>query len=223
MQIFRTTFTVILFILIGLSSVFASLQSQKDAIGYIDQNLDGVNDLFTDVNGDGINDRSGQPYPYHFKYEDKDGDAINDFWIDSDGDGVNDRLGEILKKMSRWIDRDGDGIGDEKVGQLSGRELRKHVLDVDDDGHNDVTGIPYSDRDLYGYRYGNIDEETGIKDSHFIDENSDGMNDHFAGRKHIQGQGRQKMDLFIDVDGDGIADDRGLHRMRRRGGKKGKK
>ena len=223
MQIRILKYITILFCVIGFNTGYAQAQSLNDVVGFVDQNRDGINDLFSDVNGDGINDKTGKSYQHSFEFEDKNGDGINDLWVDSDGDGVNDRLGEVLKKMSQWIDRDGDGILDEEVGQLRGKGLKLHVLDVNGDGCNDVTGNRYTGRDLYGYRYGNVDEEMDLKDPDFLDKDGDGMNDRFKERSLTRQQDRERMDRFIDADGDGIADDRGLERMRRNGGKKGKK
>lgn len=224
MKPMRVTCIVIFLCLVGLRMNAAEgLALQDSAPSYIDNDKDGVNDRFVDANGDGVNDLTGKSYPHHFQFRDRNGDGINDLWTDSDGDGVNDRLGEIIKEKSRWIDRDGDGIMDENIGQLRGRELRMHVLDVDADGCNDITGSHYTGRDLFGYRYGKVDEEMDVTDTQFVDDNHDGMNDRFFNRDRNQGQEHRGVDLFFDADGDGIADDRGFQRMHRQRSGKGKK
>ena len=70
---------------------------------------------------------------------------------------------------------------------------------------------------------GLVNEEMGMSDSKFSDENGDGMNDRFTAREHSFGRGQQQMDIFIDKDGDGVADDRGMGVIRGKGKKKGKK
>ena len=178
-------------------------------IGFVDENKDGINDRFADGDGNGVNDMTGGSYAHAFRFQDADGDGLNDLWRDADGDGVNDLLGEFNRSQRRWVDHDGDGILDEEVGGLRGRALKAHVLDMNADGKNDVTGEKYTGRDLRGYRYGRVDEENSIVDSNFVDADGDGMNDRFVERVHGQAR-RQQMDLFIDADGDGIADNRGL-------------
>jgi len=197
--------------ILGVSAVL-NAQEGTSITGFIDQNRDGRNDWFQDANGDGVNDVDGNPYPHTYKYEDKDGDGNNDLWADADGDGVNDLLGDVQQSRIGWIDSDGDGIRD-TVRPLRGRALKSHVLDADQDGRNDITQQPYSGSNLGGYQYGNINEESGTEDANYQDLDGDGMNDHFQSGS---GQGRrtgQQMDQFLDEDGDGIADDRGLGRF----------
>jgi len=151
-------------------------------VGYVDADGDGANDRFRDSDGDGICDVTGLEYRHHFPFIDRDGDGLNDRFRDADGDGVND-LGGI------WMDVDADGICD-------------NVLDADGDGHNDITGEPYG-RDLGGHRFGRIDETRGEQATRFVDEDEDGMHDAWS-----RGAGMMEMDVFIDEDGDGIADGR---------------
>lgn len=160
-------------------------------INYVDENRDGVNDLFQDANGDGINDVTLLPYHHNFSFVDGDGDGINDMFVDRDGDGVNDLNGQFM-------DANGDGICD-------------NVIDHNGDGINDVTGIAYHHRSLEGFRFGRMDEERGAEHHLFIDEDGDGMNDLRAPEMMHPVNG---MDLFIDEDGDGICDGRSfLHPM----------
>ena len=195
----------------------------KEGFGFVDKNHDGMNDLFTDANGDGINDISGQSYPHHFSYKDTDGDKINDLWKDADGDGVNDLLGKIQKDNVRWVDQDGDGIVDEEVGHLRGKSLKAHVLDMDKDGRNDITGIQFSGRDLKGQQYGMVDEAGDRTDPSFQDLDGDGKNDGYSGNEVHSGKGGPPVDMFIDADGDGIADDRGWGNIRGNRKSSGKK
>jgi len=166
-------------------------------IGFEDTDGDGINLRFRDSNGDGINDVDGRPYPHEFGFEDANGDGINDLWADGDGDGVNDLAGRFENRKGKWADEDGDGIEDEDVRPLKGGAFRKHILDADHDGKNDVTGESIAQMRL---------KFTGDK------------------LERIR-QRRMRMDRFIDRDGDGISDGRGAGNVIRRmeGKKKGKK
>jgi hypothetical protein len=44
-----------------------------------------------DVDGNGIDDRTGSPYRHGFGWVDLNGDGINDAFVDANGDGINDR------------------------------------------------------------------------------------------------------------------------------------
>ncbi|MFT5367726.1 MAG: hypothetical protein ACI8V2_002687 [Candidatus Latescibacterota bacterium] len=158
---------------------------------YVDENRDGINDLFQDANGDGINDITLSAYAHHFGFVDANGDGINDVFVDRDGDGVNDLNGH-------FFDADGDGICD-------------NVIDYDGNGVNDITGIVYHHQSLEGFRFGRMDEERGAEHHLFIDEDGDGMNDsRLPDMMHpVNG-----MDIFIDEDGDGICDGRNFMRPR---------
>ncbi|MBN2415304.1 hypothetical protein JXO52_05660 [bacterium] len=198
-------------------------QSGDETAGFIDRNHDGVNDLFRDADGDGVNDLTNVAYRHSFSFEDKNGDGVNDIWTDADGDGVNDRLGTAMAEESRMVDTDGDGIPDQARSGLRGKRLFAYVLDEDGDGRNDITGIAYAGSDLFGYRYGNVDEEKGITARQFSDSNGDGINDGFLDAQRSMQLRRQGIDIFIDADGDGIADDRSLRMMRGRGAQRGRK
>ncbi|MCK5145509.1 hypothetical protein KAR48_02070 [bacterium] len=223
MHLFRLTFTTAIMFIAMIISPSLTAQTSLNVSGWVDANRDGINDVFVDADGNGKNDIDGASYTLPFPFRDENSDGINDLWKDVDGDGVNDYLGELLKAMSRWTDSDGDGILDRVQGSLRGRALMQHVLDADKDGKNDITGLAYNGRDILGYRYGNVDEETGKIDIDFADTNSDGMNDHFNTPERQKSVNRGRMDRFFDADGDGIADDRGLRRMRSRVGRRGKK
>lgn len=217
----RRTHLTLLFLVFSLVSLLPAMQTGA-VPGWEDRNLDGINDLFTDSNGDGINDVTGKTYALPMAFQDDNGDGINDLWKDCDGDGVNDYLGDRLKKDLRWVDSNGDGLMDTRQGQLRGRALMAYVLDADGDMKNDVTGVAFNGRDIYGYRFGNVDEESGIIDEAFTDSNGDGMNDRFLTPERKSFLDHGKMDRFNDADGDGIADDRRLRRGLGRQGRRGR-
>ncbi len=200
MKVIRTLFLLIFFLILVIYIHSSSAQELNDVIGFVDRNQNGINDLFRDADGDGVNDVTSEFYAHDFQFADEDGNGINDLWMDSDGDGVNDYLGEALNTVE---------------GQIDSTQLPDYVLDADHDGYNDITGIGYSEQNLYGFQFGNIDEERGVNDSFYIDEDGDGMNDHFRFQDRIREHGYREMDYFMDRDGDGIADDRGLQWMRR--------
>jgi hypothetical protein len=155
-----------------------------DAAGYVDADQNGINDRFCDAQGDGVNDVTGKAYAHYFGYTDRDGDGINDLFRDVDGDGVNDL-------DARVEHRDGDG-------------RCVNVVDGDGDGRNDVTGEAYG-TDLGGWRHGLVDEERGARVAELIDVDADGADDRWeTGR----GRGHVGVDVFVDEDGDGIADGR---------------
>ena len=200
-----------------LTITFSALSQEKSAkIGFVDENRDGVNDLFYDANGDGVNDVDKKEYPHQFKYIDEDKDGINDLWVDADGDGVNDLARDLEIKFGgkvgrQWVDKDGDGVLDSDAPLIKFQHAEKHVLDMDGDGKNDITGIEYKGKNvMLGYRYGKIDEERGIEPNRFFDEDGDGMDDRFAARWLGKGGSYRhgSQDFFIDEDGDGICDGR---------------
>lgn len=188
------------------------IAAEKKFPGFVDKNDDGINDRFFDANGDGKNDLDGREYRHRFRFIDNNKDKINDLWIDRDGDGVND-LGPKFKGREL-------------------QELHRNVLDVDEDGRNDVTGEQY-DRLKYhwkGEKWGFWDESRGKLRGRFIDTDGNGIDDRledFDGFISSYRHGPGKRDMFIDEDGDGICDERtdflnrmGKHRQRgHRGGK----
>ncbi|NOY79266.1 MAG: hypothetical protein GXO76_15545 [Calditrichaeota bacterium] len=176
--------------------------SKIHPVGWIDQNHDGINDLFRDANGDGINDVTKKPYPHTFRFVDANKDGTNDVFIDADGDGVNDLIAEHKNLIP--------------------------VIDADHDGKNDITGQPYSPKNWGGGKYGFWDEQKGRIQMGFVDENGDGIDDRMAAFKEHRkelGKNHHKMkDRFIDEDGDGISDmrmDRIRIRMRHMGKHRG--
>ncbi len=217
----------------GLFSQTNDNSPPSPIIGYQDADHDGFNDLFRDANGDGVNDISNLPYLHHFKFEDKNKDGLNDLWIDRDGDGVNDLMFDLLRKRgiraeTPWVDKDGDGIQDENVKPKYKVDLKEFVLDMDQDGKNDITGIEFFSDNTMGFRYGCIDEDRSKEIPRFRDQDGDGMHDPFANRfmHDMQGYGKgRKYDYFIDKDGDGISDGRGFEKFgkQRKGQGRGRK
>jgi hypothetical protein len=146
------------------------------APGWVDEDADGRHDSFSDLEGDGVNDASRQPYAHRFAWIDADSDGLNDIYRDADGDGVNDLETAF---------RDGDGDGRDE-----------NVLDLDGNGRNDITGLAYSRDDLHGEAFGFVVDGAG-----WVDEDGDGFADLQAG---VNKNSRE--DRFIDSDGDGMAD-----------------
>jgi len=172
---------------------FAGAQPNSQPRGFIDMDRNGVNDWFRDVNGDGINDVDGQPYPHSYRFIDANNDGHNDLFSDADGDGVNDL-------NAHWNDRDGDGWCED-------------IIDTNRDWINDITGNRYNRRLLGGGRYGFIIEETRQQVHNYRDQDGDGQDDRMQRQ-----QGKQPvMDRFIDADGDGVCDQRGFNQHRRQG------
>ncbi len=178
----------ILSLIIILSSQIAFSQNNEQQIGFIDLDKNGINDLFCDANGDGINDINNQKYNHNFRFIDKNMDNINDLFIDEDGDGVNDL-------SVKFIDNNNDGHND-------------NIIDSDNNWINDITGVIYNRRSLKGGRYGFILEERGLRIEKYLDDDGDGHYDNIE----FRGRGKGQMDHFIDMDGDGVSDGRGFRR-----------
>ncbi len=160
--------------------------------GFIDENHDGINDWFRDANGDGINDIDQKSYRHTFRFQDQDRDGRNDLFMDEDGDGVNDL-------NAKFGDANKDGWSE-------------NIIDNDHNWINDITGEIYTRRNLGGSRYGFVLEEYREKLSDFTDQDGDGQDDRLAKREGLQ---EQRMDRFIDADGDGVCDQRGFYRHRK--------
>lgn len=173
----------------------------KDATypGYVDTNLDGVNDNFdygadsdndgipnfydtnfpgfTDTNGDGVNDNA-----------DKDKDGIpNQYDLDSDNDGIPDVV------ESYGVDTNGDGIID-------------NYIDTDADGFSqnvdgNSTGVQGSGNGL-----GNMDfDADGIPNYLDTDSDNDGIPD-VVEALGADSNNDGAIDSFSDANSDGIAD-----------------
>jgi hypothetical protein len=122
-----------------------------EPVGFVDGNLDGVNDFFADADGDGRDDVTGLPYAHGFPFSDRDGDGRNDFFVDADGDGENDLAASLRE---------------------AGRTDAFAVIDANADGVNDVLGVCERTGDELGF----FIESTGRRVS-FVDEDGDGLND----------------------------------------------
>lgn len=213
--------SVIFPLLMGMGQEIESLENPQ-IVGFVDENRDGINDRFVDRDGNGINDVTGQPYSHTFTFQDENNDNVNDLWTDGDGDGVNDYYAEIEKKLIKWVDADGDGILDKESVKLQGKDLKAQVLDTNQDDRNDITGEEITDTDIKGYRFGCVYEEVGIRTQNYQDSNGDGMHDQFQ-QFLLDRQSKQgPIDYFLDIDGDGVSDDRGLGRLLGREKSRGK-
>ncbi len=168
--------------------------------GYVDNNSDGVNDLFdwgadadndgipnfqdrdfwkpwVDINNDGVNDLSdkdldGIPNQYDLD-SDNDGipDVVESYGVDTNGDGIIDN----------YVDTDNDGFSQNVDGNNTGVNLSGNGLGAQD---FDGDGIPnYLDLDSDNDGIPDIIEALGV------DANNDG-----------------KVDNFTDLNGDGLAD-----------------
>ena len=180
-------------------SVAQSKLADSKVIGYVDKNKDGINDRFADANGDGINDVTKMSYPHDFKFKDVNKDGINDIWQDRDGDGVND-IAIVLAKANKdyaisWYDSDGDGLPNFDPTQVKIKNIKRYILDVNNDGKNDITGRSYK-KSLSGYRYGKIIEENNSEYKKFMDKDGDGMDDRCISTME-KGKMRPQHDFFI--------------------------
>lgn len=189
----RSNNMTILLVILGVAAVAGTGQgaslgaaapdtlSSLPRMGFLDENIDGINDGFRDREGDGVNDLTGAPYRHNFDFRDADADGINDLFVDADGDGEND----IAVPLADGPDS----------------SLVVRFIDGDDDGLNDVLGpCRWSGRD-----FGFVDESRG-EEIPFVDEDGDGLNDLFLTRRMPSGYAP-----FVDSDGDGVQDNRTLH------------
>jgi hypothetical protein len=151
------------------------------AVGFVDADRDGLNDRFRDADGDGVCDVTGRAYLRRFAVVDADGDGLNDVFIDGDGNGVNDL-------DDTWADADGDRVCD-------------NVLDADGDGRNDITGEAYGDG-AGGWGLWRA-KQRAARDVAGDQQDGDRAQGVSAEPETAAG-----MDVFVDSDGDGIADGR---------------
>lgn len=186
--------------------------------GFIDENNDGINDLFVDDDGDGICDNAGlyagYPNLMGHGWADANGNGINDRFRDSDGDGINDLDNRGPGPGFGFVDENSDGIND--VNDMPFRHSFGFV-DEDGDGINDrfvdADGDGLNDRNQVRYiampGWGDL-EDNGINDF-FQDSNGDGLND-LDGMPYGHGFGWVDEDndgvndRFVDSDGDGVCD-----------------
>jgi hypothetical protein len=174
--------------------------------GWVDEDGNGFNDNFADVNGDGICDQgyrfAGYAYHMDMGYLDSDNNpGINDLFIDANGDGVNDLTGRSIGNGFGFIDENGDGFND-------------LLIDENGDGIRDLTGMPYQQP----FGWSDAEDPIGINDL-FTDANGDGINDitgtHYVGMPgwvDLYGDDQNDStpnginDRFTDANGDGIND-----------------
>jgi trimeric autotransporter adhesin len=167
--------------------------------GYIDNDVDGVNDNFDwagDVNNNGVpNFRDPSFAP----------------WVDSNGDGVNDNSDKDLDGLPNQLDRDSDndGIFDvvESYGvDTNGDGIIDNYTDTDADGFSqnvdaNNTGVQGSGNGLGAQ---DLDAD-GIANYLDTDSDNDGIPDLVeAAGADINNNGR--IDIGTDIDYDGIGD-----------------
>jgi len=169
--------------------------------GWVDENDDGINDNFVDVDGDGVADPgyryAGYGYHMDLGFRDENRDGLNDHFADADGDGVNDLTGHRYGFGFGFIDEDGDGIND-------------RFRDADGDGICDLSAMPFQ------HPFGWVDEDGDGVNDRFVDADGDGIND-LMGHRYVampgwadlDGDGRH--DFFADADGDGVNDLGNVH------------
>ena len=206
--------------------------------GWVDEDLDGINDQLADADGDGICDSgrlyAGHPYMMNHGHADLDRDGINDRYRDADGDHRDDDDGRPCAPGFGWVDEDHDGLHDgfrdedgNGICDLSGMPFRHRFghADADKDGQNDrfhdEDGDCINDRDGQAYRCGPgwIDEDgDGLNDC-FRDANGDGLNDlgssplpYALGCGWTDANEDGVNDRYVDADGDCRNDhEAGLH------------
>jgi trimeric autotransporter adhesin len=167
--------------------------------GYIDNNIDGVNDNFdygADANGNGI--------PNYL-------DATFPGFIDSNADGVNDNSDKDLDGIPNQLDldSDNDGIPDvvESYGvDTNGNGIIDNYVDTDGDGFSqnvdaNNTGVAGSNVGLGAQDF----DADGIPNYLDTDSDNDGIPDavEVGG---ADGNNNGKIDGFIDTNYDGISD-----------------
>jgi len=167
--------------------------------GYVDTNLDGVNDNF-DWGADSDNDGIPNFYDTNFPG-----------FVDADADGVNDNADKDLDGIPNQfdLDSDNDGIPDvvESYGvDTNGDGIIDNYSDTDNDGFSqnvdgNNTGVQGSGNGL-----GNIDIDLdGIPNYLDTDSDNDGIPDVIeAGGADTNNNGL--IDAFTDANSDGIAD-----------------
>lgn len=186
--------------------------------GFVDANNDGINDLCTDADGNGICEPGSlyAGYSYFMAHGFVDGnlDRINDRFRNANCDGVNDVDGSLFGPGFGFVDADGDGVDDgtgmpfrHPFGFVDGNNdgVNDVFVDANGDGINDRTGVPYVA--MPGWADLNGD---GVNDF-FCDANGDGINDRTGlpyghGFGWVDADGDGVNDRFRDADGDGIND-----------------
>ncbi len=146
------SFQCLLFLIVFVCIPIFSAAPSKNlgyVYGYKDVDQNGINDLYFDKNGDGINDLTGDTI-VKIEFIDEDKDGVNDLFSDEDGDGINDKF--IYSKYMPVIDRDSNFV-------------------------NDITGHGYKKGFYDGYSFGKVVEEMGIIIDDFVDTDGDFVDD----------------------------------------------
>ncbi|HMX79185.1 MAG TPA: T9SS type A sorting domain-containing protein, partial [Ferruginibacter sp.] len=167
--------------------------------GFVDTNLDGVNDNF-DYGADSDND--GNPNYY---------DTDFPGFIDSNGDGVNDNADKDLDGIPNQydLDSDNDGIPDvvESYGvDANGDGIIDNYTDTDADGFSqnvdaNSTGVQGSGNGLGAQDF----DGDGIPNYLDLDSDNDGIPDVIEALG-ADSNNDGKLDGFTDANSDGIAD-----------------
>ena len=156
---------------------------------FLDENSDGINDIFKDADGDGKNDLTRKQYRHRFKFNDSDNDGKNDLFQDANGDGINDLLdnSEIDKRIEIThfiIDFNNDGINDVTDEKFIRKLTIRTFIDENGDGIDDRETLGPL-KSLMGKFVGEndagkqimLESMDGPVMDRFIDENGDGIND----------------------------------------------
>ncbi|MGB4844997.1 MAG: T9SS type A sorting domain-containing protein [Ferruginibacter sp.] len=168
--------------------------------GYVDNNSDGVNDLF-DWGADADND--GIP-----NFQDTD---FWKGWLDTNADGVNDKADKDLDGIPNQydLDSDNDGIPDvvESYGvDTDGDGIIDNYTDTDNDGFSqnvdaNNTGVNGSSNGLGAQDF----DADGIPNYLDLDSDNDGIPD-IVESYGADTNNDALVDGFADTNGDGIAD-----------------
>jgi hypothetical protein len=199
-----------------------------DYPGFVDNDGDFVNDRFQadgDVDGDGIPnyrdlDFTGRSDINNDGVDDRfdaDLDGIpNMFDLDSDNDGIPDVVeagGVDVNgdgKLDNFIDTDSDGLSDQVDGYLSGAFNSGLGLGLKDTDGDAVPNMFDLDSDADGIpdvrEVGGIDVNNNGRVDSFIDLNGDGMADHLMGANALLRTGP-------DTNGDGRANSYPYHNI----------
>ena len=168
--------------------------------GFVDNNLDGVNDNF-DWGADSDND--GIP-----NFQDRDYWVT---WVDVNNDGINDISDKDLDGIPNQYDRDSDndGIPDvvESYGvDTDGNGIIDNYIDTDNDGFSQ--NVDFNNTGVLGSRNGLGPQDfdgDGIPNYLDLDSDNDGIPDLIeSGGVDVNNNGMVASNS--DVDGDGLAD-----------------
>jgi hypothetical protein len=178
--------TILLVAALALSTIAALASDAPHGSNFIDENKDGVCDLFAagksygaglgfvDANGDGVCDNCANVRQAR-------GRGSRQRFVDENGDGVCDLLaaGKSYGAGLGFVDANGDGVCDNcaNVRQARGRGSRQRFVDENGDGVCDLLAV--------GKAFG--------KGRGFVDEDGDGVCDNCLnnGVRPLDGTGRK--------------------------------